>query len=101
MRILEKIASLEEDRLLTATKLPPASMGMQLVKDLFRTVDEDQKDSFRERVLLPNLRSLRRSKEALAEVLQGLSPLQTIRPPSTPYLHMDQGNPFPILYGKV
>ena len=101
MRILEKITSLEEDRLLTATKLPPASKGMQLVTDLFRTVDEDQKDSFRERVLLPNLRSLRRSKETLAEVLQGLSPLQTIRPPSPPYLHMDQGNPFPNLYGKV
>ena len=71
MRVLERIASLEDDRLLTGTKLLPASIGMQLVTDLLQKVDEHQKDSFTERVLLPKLRSLRRSKEALVGVLQG------------------------------
>ena len=72
MRVLERFASLEEDRLFTNTKLPSASIGMQLVTSLLQKVDEDQKHTSTER-LLPYLRSLRRSKEALVEVLQGVS----------------------------
>ena len=74
MRVLEKIASVGEYSLSTKTKPPPALIGMLLVKDLLRTVDEDQKDIFTERVLLPKLRSLRTFKEALVEVLQGVPP---------------------------
>lgn len=92
MRVLEKIASLEEDRLLTETNLPPASIGMQLVTDLFRKVDEDQKDSFTERVLLPKLRSLRRSKEALVAMLQGLSDFKSFGH-RHPLLTHGPGNP--------
>ena len=75
MRVLERIASLEEDRLLTETRLPPSKLGMRFVTDLFRQVDKDQKDNFRG---LPYMRSLRRSKEALLEVLQGTSALYDI-----------------------
>ena len=73
MQVLEKIASVGEYHLCTETKPPPVSIGMQFVTDLLRKVDEDQKDSFRERVL-PYLRSLRISKEALVEVLLGVPP---------------------------
>ena len=63
---------MEEDHLFTNPKLLPASIGMQFVTSLLQKVDEDQKHAFTER-LLPYLRSLRRSKEALVEVLQGVS----------------------------
>ena len=72
MRVLE--TSVGEYSLSAKTKPPPASIGMQLVTDLLRKVDEDQKDIFTERVLLPKLRSLRTFKEALVEVLQGVPP---------------------------
>ena len=58
VRVLEKIASLDEYRLSTETESPPASIGMQLVTALLRKVDEVSKDSFRERFLLPKLRAL-------------------------------------------
>ena len=72
MRVLEKIATLGEYSLLTETKPPLATIGMQFVANLLQEVDEDQKDSFKERVLLPKLTSLRIFKEALVEVLQGV-----------------------------
>ncbi|KAL9075300.1 MAG: hypothetical protein Q9161_001677 [Pseudevernia consocians] len=72
MRVLEKIASMEENRMLKRTKLSAVSIGMEFVAALLHKVDEEQKDSFRERILLPSLRSLRTSKEALVEVLQGV-----------------------------
>ena len=74
MRVLEKIASVEEYRLLRGTKLTPVSIGMGYVAALLQKVDEEQKDGFRERFWLPRLRSLRTSKEALVEVLQGVPP---------------------------
>ena len=72
MRVLEKIATLGEYSLLTETKPPLATIGMQFVANLLQEVDEDQKDSFKERVLLPKLISLRIFKEVLVEVLQGV-----------------------------
>ena len=74
MRVLEKIAPVGEYQLLRGAKPPAASIGMQLVTELLQKVDEDQKDSFRERVLLPKLRPLQAFKGALIEVLQGVLP---------------------------
>ena len=72
MHVLERIASLAEDCLVAGKDLPPRVIGMQFVTSLLQKVDEDQKDEVLKR-LLPYLRSLRRSKEALIEVLQGAS----------------------------
>ena len=73
-RVLEKIASVGEYQLLRGAKSTPVEIGMQLVTSLLKKVDEEQKDSFRERFWLPKLRQLRTYKEAIVEVLQGAPP---------------------------
>ena len=48
-----------------------ASIGMQIVTNLFAKVDKDQRDKGMEKIL-PYLSSLRPSKEALFYALQGM-----------------------------
>ncbi|CAF9943297.1 MAG: hypothetical protein ALECFALPRED_011000, partial [Alectoria fallacina] len=63
------MASLQEDNLLTETRLAPASPGRRFVTDIFQQVDEHQNDGVKEQ-LLPCMSSLLRSEEALLEVMQ-------------------------------
>ena len=72
MRVLQRLALSMQYQILTKKKVAPADIGLELVTDILKKVDDDQKDSFTEKILLPNLRSLRIAKEALIEVLQGM-----------------------------
>ena len=77
--------------------MPPALLGLQTVIDMFGQVDEDQKDDFGEKDL-SCIRSLRTSKEALIEVLQG-TPASKLSSTVTA-LTYGQGNPSLTSCGK-
>ena len=73
LRVLQKIAFLHAD---VASSMPEseharASLGMQIVTNLFAKVDKDQRDKGTEKIL-PYLSCLHLSKEALLHVLQGM-----------------------------
>ena len=80
MRALERLASSMEYHLMIKKDLIPAEIGLHLVTNLFQKVDEDQKDRFREKFFLPNLRSLQISKEVLTQELRGMPPTEDFRP---------------------
>lgn len=85
---------------MTETELPPAMIGVQFVTDLLQKVDKDQKDEFRSKHLLPYLISLRKSEEALIEVLQGASSASKRLFTVTSLTH-GQENQFTSFCGKV
>ena len=99
MRVLERLASSMQYQMTTKTKVAPAHIGLQLVTDILKKVDDDQKDSFTEKILLPNLRSLRIAKEALIEVLRGMLATEGLVHPSL-RLHINRKTPFRLLMGR-
>ena len=84
---------------MTKKKVAPADIGLELVTDILKKVDDDQKDRFTEKILLPNLRSLRIAKEALIEVLRGMLATEGLVHPSL-RLHINRKTPFRLLMGR-
>ena len=88
-----------EYQMITTKKLAPADIGLRLVTGILEKVDEDQKDSFTEKILLPHLRSLRIAKEALIEVLRGMLATERLVHPSL-RLHINRKVPFRVLVAR-
>ena len=99
MRVLERLASSVEYQRMTEKNVAPADIGLQLVTDILKKVDEDQKDSFTEKNLLPNLISLRIAKEALIEELRGMLATEALIHPSV-CLQINRKTTFRLLMAR-